>query len=280
MNKTLKVILIILLVIVGLTFLRIVLKNFVDNSNGVDVPVSKTNVEYGLNAKQRFDYYSSGQMSDTLILIVHGGAWVTGDKSGFTEHSKFFADEGYSVVNMNYRLAPGSTYPAPLQDIKSVLEKIEKNPSEYNLNSGYETVLIGHSAGAHLSALYSVDEEDYGMPQVDKMIGLAGPYDFVVLEMAGGTAPLLDLFLDGISKEEVSPARQIEANDPTEFLLFCGDEDALVPEDQGEIFESDLKEDGVAAKYFLIEGRTHETIHNMIPSNDIVAQGILKFIGQ
>jgi len=239
------------------------------------------NIRYGPAPLQIFDFYppAGNENSNTLIVFVHGGAWVAGDKNYFSQSAQFFADRGYSVVNMNYRLAPTWTYPSQLYDITSVLNYINANPEGFKLNSGHKIVLVGHSAGGQLVDLYGVEEQKFGGTNVDKVVSLAGPTDLVsYYEHENKVDGFLDAFLNGTSKEEASPSRNVQSGDSTKFFLIIGKNDELVPQNQVTIFENALQEKGVYVETLFVDGRSHNTIYNKIPSDDIVAEKILGFI--
>ena len=58
------------------------------------------------------------------ILMIHGGGWIAGDKSAYNATCRDFARLGYTVVNINYRLAntkPENAWPAALDDARLAL---------------------------------------------------------------------------------------------------------------------------------------------------------------
>ena len=59
-----------------------------------------------------------------VIAIVHGGAWVYGDKDVYQYYAMSLAERGFSVVNFSYRLAPEFRYPTALEDICKAFEWI------------------------------------------------------------------------------------------------------------------------------------------------------------
>lgn len=96
-----------------------------------------------------------------LIVFVHGGGWTDGDKEGFVATiGKTFFDQGYAFSAINYRKLEVNPDFSPKKnpivgipsDIARALSYLQRNAGEFNLNFN-KTVLIGHSAGAHLAAL-------------------------------------------------------------------------------------------------------------------------------
>ena len=55
-----------------------------------------------------------------VIVSVHGGGWVYGDKEGYQYYCMSLAQRGFAVVNFSYRLAPESKFPASIIDTNLV----------------------------------------------------------------------------------------------------------------------------------------------------------------
>ena len=89
-----------------------------------------------------------------VLLNIHGGAWVYGDKKVYAPYCMYLAAQGFAVVNASYRLAPKHTFPAPLEDVGSIMEWVVTNAKEYHLDPS-NLFLVGDSAGAHLATAYT-----------------------------------------------------------------------------------------------------------------------------
>lgn len=94
---------------------------------------------------------SSGKGPFPVILWIHGGAWVSGDKSDLTNYLKILAARGYGVVNIGYSIAPGATYPTPVRQANAALGFVVREGARYGLDPT-RIVLAGDSAGAQLAA--------------------------------------------------------------------------------------------------------------------------------
>ena len=113
---------------------------------------------YGEDAKwQSLDVYrpkNAGDKKLPVIVSVHGGAWVYGDKERYSFYCMDLATRGFAVVNFTYRLAPEFQFPASLEDTNSVFKWVFAHASEYGFDT--ENVFaVGDSAGAHILGLYS-----------------------------------------------------------------------------------------------------------------------------
>jgi len=84
------------------------------------------------------------------LLYIHGGGWVRGSKETSTLRLLPYLEMGWSVVNVEYRLARTSLAPAAVEDCRCALRWIIRNAKEYSLDPN-QIVVTGHSAGGHLS---------------------------------------------------------------------------------------------------------------------------------
>lgn len=90
-----------------------------------------------------------------VIISVHGGAFVYGQKETYKFYLMSLAQRGFAVVNFNYRLAPEYKFPAVLEDMDAVLHWVLDNATKYNLDAE-NIFFVGDSAGATYAALYAV----------------------------------------------------------------------------------------------------------------------------
>ena len=115
------------------------------------------NVSYGSCDKWHLlDLYrpkdTEGQLP--VLLNIHGGAWVYGDKKVYAPYCMYLATQGFAVVNASYRLAPKHTFPAPLEDVGAMVEWVVDHAEEYGLDIS-NLFFVGDSAGAHLATAYT-----------------------------------------------------------------------------------------------------------------------------
>ena len=89
-----------------------------------------------------------------VLLNIHGGAWVYGDKKVYAPYCMYLATQGFAVVNASYRLAPKHTFPAPLEDVGKMVEWVFHHANEYGLDLS-NLFFVGDSAGAHLATAYT-----------------------------------------------------------------------------------------------------------------------------
>jgi acetyl esterase/lipase len=287
MKKSTKTTLKIILLVIGLLVVAVGIRTY--RRNHAEIPdTSQTseiktafNIRYDTKDSLQFaDFYIPAEKSSTLLIIVHGGGWITGTKKDFSDVSNFFVEKGYVVANIDYRLAPKWKYDSQLQDIAAVLKLADAQKTKLKLKNGYKIALMGHSAGGQLVSIFSLKENDYGTKNVDYCIGLAGPYN---LNLMGIKKPLVEKalinFLGNFTQDEASPAKQVKEGETTKFLLLLGASDEMVPEQQLTEFKDALTAKKAYVETYMIPWRTHESLYTNIPfTGNEVAEKILKFL--
>jgi acetyl esterase/lipase len=116
------------------------------------------NIAYGPDPQcQSLDVYrpraADGQALP-VIVSIHGGGWVYGDKERYQFYCMSLAQRGFAVVNFTYRLAPEHKFPAQLEDAGSVFAWVLAHSGDYGFDPSH-VFAVGDSAGAHLLALYT-----------------------------------------------------------------------------------------------------------------------------
>lgn len=118
-----------------------------------DDAIIERDLAYGSDALQKLDVYRprAGGDKRPVLLFVHGGGFVRGDK-----HGAFYPDnitlwaarEGMVGVGINYRLAPGAPWPAGAEDLAAAVAWTRANIARFG-GDPERIVLFGHSAGAN-----------------------------------------------------------------------------------------------------------------------------------
>lgn len=115
---------------------------------------------YGSDPQQRLDVYAPpGAKAAPMILLVHGGAWMIGDKA----HAPVVANKlarwlpkGFVVASTNYRMSKNPNPSDQVEDVAHALAYIQANAASWGGEPG-KVVLVGHSAGAHLVSMLASD---------------------------------------------------------------------------------------------------------------------------
>ena len=115
-------------------------------------------IVYGTDAKwQSLDVYrpkAAGESILPVIVSVHGGGWVYGDKERYQFYCMNLAQRGFAVVNFTYRLAPENKFPSSLEDTNAVFTWVLANVEKYGFDREH-IFAVGDSAGAHNLGLYT-----------------------------------------------------------------------------------------------------------------------------
>jgi acetyl esterase len=85
------------------------------------------------------------------IIWTHGGAWLSGDKTKAAPYYKLLAAEGFTVIALNYSLAPEHTYPTAVHQLNDAYAYIQTQAGRFHVDTS-KFVLAGDSAGAQLSS--------------------------------------------------------------------------------------------------------------------------------
>ena len=105
--------------------------------------------------RERLDVFTpaavAGGGQRPIGVWIHGGGFVAGSKEQVGNYARILAGLGFTVVAVDYSLAPERTYPAPLQEVNQALAYLQRESGQLGLTSR-RFVLAGDSAGALLAA--------------------------------------------------------------------------------------------------------------------------------
>ena len=200
------------------------------------------------------------------VLMIHGGAWAAGSKGHMVAHARTVVDAGYTVVAINYRLAPKHKFPAQVDDCKSALRWLRANAQDYKIDPK-RIATYGYSAGGHLACMLGVTDADDGFGMADDakdtrvqcVIAGGAPCEFRTMPKR---ISALSYWLGG-SRDEVpdnyrlaSPTTFATADDPPVFF-FHGEKDSLVPEISPKALQAALESHGVDCQFHTVAGKNH-----------------------
>ncbi|WP_228377092.1 alpha/beta hydrolase [Chryseobacterium sp. FH2] len=221
----------------------------------------QNDISYGKDSEQKLDLYipKNDKQNQNVFIIVHGGGWRGGKKSDLTFFTRSLMEKLPNSVfaNIEYRLASTTRFAIPAQtdDIHSVMLYLEKE-LRYKPNF----ILLGNSAGGHLSMLYAYkfDKEK----NVKAVINIVGPADlsdrgfksYVDYSFVENHLIEPKLVDKNIQKEKfTSPVYWInQTSAPT--LSFYGNNDQIVPVSQKKILDSALNKNNVFYESFEFTG--------------------------
>ncbi|MEZ5570614.1 MAG: alpha/beta hydrolase [Halioglobus sp.] len=232
-----------------------------------------------------------------VLLQIHGGAWMMGDKGSQALPLMYsLAKRGWICVAANYRLSPSVSFPTHLLDCKAALCWIREHGEQYGLNTDFVAV-TGGSAGGHLTALMGLTENQ---PQfqpsnpmtdtsVQACIPFYGIYDFLVRYDQHPNRRIYEGFLTGRVLHEslkdnpalwdqASPITHIHNNAPP-FMVVHGSHDTLAAISEGRVFSNKLKEvSHNPVVYLEMPGAEHgyEVFHSLRTEHTI--EGVFAFL--
>lgn len=209
-------------------------------------------------------------------IIVHGGAWVTGDrKRSVAPLFEPVSDAGFAWFSISYRLAnmidPKSVASAAAEaalmggavdDVRQAVAFVKTHASEYNVDPN-RIVLIGESAGAQLAAMAALRPAPGGV--VQGVVGFYCPSDLPALiqnmplipgsiRRAVNGTPFEDRLLAYL--RELSPVNWVRADAPP-FLLIHGTVDNVVPFQQSVEMCDAMRKVGASCELFPVTGASH-----------------------
>ena len=138
-------------------------------------------VAYGEHARHRLDLYRPASASRGIVIFVHGGGFVGGDKNSdgvfYVNVGRWLARSGWTAVVPNYRLAPSAPWPAGAQDVSEVVRWVRANASEIAAKQA-PLVVWGQSAGAcHVASwLFQSHPTEHATERVSAVMLMSGFY--------------------------------------------------------------------------------------------------------
>ena len=238
-------------------------------------PVKITDVEYGRAGGEILKLDVSmpeGRGPFPIAILVHGGGWSSGDKSGsdkpgngadITPWFAEFSAAKFAWFSINYRYAPKNRWPACLDDVETAIRWVKAHAAEYK-GDPQRIALVGHSAGGHLVCLAATVVDD--SIRVQAVVGFAAVTNHEQdLPVRGGLSTSLQQLLDrpkALTPEslgllrEISPINHVRPGLPP-FLLIHGDADKTVPLQQSKDFQAKLQANGDRCDLIVIPGAPH-----------------------
>ncbi len=220
-----------------------------------------------------------------VLLHIHGGGWEIGNKNAVRIYNwQNFAQHGYAVVTIDYRLSGVAIHPAQIHDCKAAVRWIRKNAEQYNFDATRIGVM-GSSAGGHLSALIGTSAgidalegklepgDDQHIGPVQAVVDFAGPSDFSQMEAQrlrfgyklDARNSIATRFLGGKFSDvpdqvqSVNPINYIKPGMPP-FLIVHGEKDHVVPLGQAQILHEALLSSGNESELVIVKDAGHTSV--------------------
>lgn len=187
-----------------------------------------SSIAYGPEKRQALDIYTpaTSDAAAPVIIFFYGGSWQSGDKESYAFVGRTLATQGYVVVVADYRVYPEVYFPGFIEDGALCTKWVYDHIAKYSGNPE-KIVLMGHSAGAHIAAMLSLNSAYLtavggNANMIKGTIGLAGPYDFLPL-----TDPILQKLFSRVDLATTQPIH-FATHKTSPFLLITGEADTTV----------------------------------------------------
>ena len=225
------------------------------------------------NYEAKLDVYARRGVTtpQPTVVYFHGGFWAAGSKEGSLMSLIPWMEMGWTVVNVEYRLARVAPAPAAVEDCLCALRYLAAQAKTYNIDTS-RLVVTGESAGGHLTLTSAMIPESAGLDRQCATVGTAVPKVAAAINWFGITdvadvidgphrANLAVTWLGSLpNKDEiarrVSPLTYVRAGLPP-ILTIHGDMDQLVPYDHAVRLHSALTKAGVPNQLLTIPGGRH-----------------------
>lgn len=208
-----------------------------------------------------------------VLVYLHGGGWCSGSPRSHRKLALRFAEAGFVVVNLGYRLAPEAPFPGPLEDCLFAVRWAARQAQRFDGDPA-RIAIAGDSAGANLAAAAAIAlSEDDSVARLSAALLFYGVFDFPTLvqsqnESAKASAGafereavrmMLSAYLgEGPSEAlladpRVSPLRGADKLPPS--CLVVGTGDPLLG--QSHALAAALAQGGVPHEHIVCEGMPH-----------------------
>lgn len=234
------------------------------------VPGNHFDLQYGeANGQKLFldAHVPAGRGPFPILIIVHGGGWMSGDKEGDIVPVIAPCATRFTWFTINYRLAPTNHWPACFDDLQTAIRWVKQRATEYKGDPDH-IALLGYSAGGHLVTLAgTLAAADV---HVQAIVGMAPPSDLVWdNERRGGLSKsmtnLFDYATTNITSDrrallkQWSPLTYVKPG-LQPFLLIQGTADRTVPYKETTNFMAALQTASVPCDMLVITNGQHRIV--------------------
>ncbi len=225
----------------------------------------------GTAAELALDFYRPTRPREgaACIVVVHGGGWDGGDRAQLAEWNRIWAERGFAVAAISYRLAPAHPWPAQREDVLSALAWLKAHAGELGIARD-NFVLLGRSAGGQIATATAYTAND---PAIRAVASFYSPYDMAFVWSIArpddvlNSVKLLTQYLGGPPEgarealyASASPERLVRGPGPgltPPTLLVHGVLDELVWHKHSERLDARLAEAGVPHHFLSLPWATH-----------------------
>lgn len=243
--------------------------------------VIRTDLAYGEHPRQRLDVYLP-QIAGAapVLLYVPGGGFVGGDKAmgqGFYANvGRWFAQQGFLVAVMNYRLAPAAPWPAGSDDVASAIEWLARHADAHG-GDARNIRVIGQSAGAtHVAGVLFDERFDGAAAHLRSAVLMSGFYEAQAPLRPG---PLAYFGADAQAYAQRSPLRLARTGHVPLLLTVAEFDPAAMARHTLWLADRLTELDGHCPPLLRHDGHNHvSTVFSIGTPQDDVARALLAFL--
>ena len=239
-----------------------------------EIGVINNDLDYTKNDRSFYDLYIPKYAErrkneiNGIILWIHGGAWIKGNKEGMDFLCKFYSQIGYISATVGYTLLDPKLYTEfniyrIFDEITACIKALKRELISRGFNGDKLRLgIAGYSAGAHLTLLYSylIENNDIPLKFIINMVGPIGFNPKYFYKLADDVEPFDDITDINNIEDAMREGKIIKINPDSVILtfmnLFLGnrysqDEIKSILDKNGEInYENELyKNMSEAVKY-------------------------------
>lgn len=224
-------------------------------------------IKYGSHTRNVLDISlpANRNVNTPVVVLIHGGAWIIGDKSYFMTEIEQFAKAGIACATINYRYASDLSnvhHPDLPNDVKTAVDFIASKSEKWQVAPN-RFGLCGHSAGGQLALITAYILND---GKIKACGSWSGPLDFIdpdqlaitgsheVFKTYVGTG--LSSTYDTIKYKEGSPYWMVN-NTSVPTMLIHGTDDIGVPYSNAVKMKARLDSLGVKSAFHTFTGSGH-----------------------
>ncbi|MEI9948465.1 MAG: alpha/beta hydrolase [Pseudomonadota bacterium] len=256
-------------------------------ATGADYPVSEArNLSYLLggaptSSKGKLDLYlPRGSSRFPVIVSIHGGALVQGDKSSQEFVGRRFAAAGIGTAVINYRLSPEVLHPAHVEDVAAAFAWVKRFVGEFGGRAD-NIFVIGHSAGGYLAALLATDGRylaRHRLTPVD-IRGVVPVSGFFWVDRVAPERPKSVWGDDRRFWVEASPPQHLGPALPPTLLIYADGDEPARRRQNIDMAQAARSAGSERVELVEVAGRDHLSLWNGLEApGDVVAERIIAFV--
>lgn len=222
-----------------------------------------------------------------LVIFLHGGGWISGDKTMYREEAAWLANQGIAAACPSYRLAPLYPFPTPVADCQAFVNHVRANSGRFGVDTD-QLFVIGNSAGGHLALMLGLASQNFNsgeqfetVKNVVSICGISNLCDTSSLDFQLSLT-FAQQFMDcpydenpelWKSASPIQYAPQAEGR----FLLIHGTADDVVPFEQSQELFDALQTSKASSKLVKLDGESHSFTY---PGWEAIRMNYLEFLNQ